>query len=363
MRNTGRPRGLVGGTVNHDPVVTGVIFQPHELRALLAKRRRDAEEYLRYFVNRDTLLSSSEADLAAGLVRVGRLRGLVLHRADAYQVPYAEGQFHNDDATGHQVAATRYTVVIPFVGDEALLWMRPDAMTLPASTVGVRDQELLLHHDANPGRNNPAAIRAAFDSLINSIEQGIAQTNRDIEKHNAAIAQWAPRAVAARRATVLADTQTQAAIGFPLKTRLDPAPYVDPIRPRQLVSRPAVPPASPPQVEPFRPEPLLRPADYEEALRVLTHCRNALERSPSTTAKLDEENIRDILLIGLNSRFEGPLRARSSTGRARPTFSSASRTATSSSASASSGTAPASSPTPSTSCSATPPGVIPRPLC
>ena len=38
---------------------------------------------------------------------------------------------------------------------------------------------------------------------------------------------------------------------------------------------------------------------------MLRNARNALERSPSMTASLDEETIRDLLLISLNAQFQG----------------------------------------------------------
>lgn len=44
---------------------------------------------------------------------------------------------------------------------------------------------------------------------------------------------------------------------------------------------------------------------YEQALAVLRNARNALERTPSMTANLDEEKIRDLLLVLLNAQFEG----------------------------------------------------------
>ncbi len=237
------------------------------------------------------------------MVRVGRLDGIVLQRNDAYQLPYKEVMKSpvEWDARAREVLTTRYTVAVPFTGDEALLWMRPDVPSLPAPTVEVRDHEILLSQDAEHGPTSARVISATLNSLIAQIEQIFVLMNRDIDKHNTTIASWIPGAVAARRAKILADRQTQAAIGFPLKTRNDPVTYVAPIRPRQLT------PASPslPRTQAFTPEPVLDDADYEEALRVLSNCRNALERSPSTAAKLDEENIRDILLIGLNSRFEG----------------------------------------------------------
>jgi hypothetical protein len=46
-------------------------------------------------------------------------------------------------------------------------------------------------------------------------------------------------------------------------------------------------------------------AAFEDVLKVLRHSRNALERSPSLTAKLLEEEIPFILLVSLNAVFEG----------------------------------------------------------
>lgn len=56
---------------------------------------------------------------------------------------------------------------------------------------------------------------------------------------------------------------------------------------------------------PFEPEPALPEPQYEQALGVLRNARNALERTPSMTANLDEEKIRDLLLVLLNAQFEG----------------------------------------------------------
>ncbi|MFF5538618.1 hypothetical protein ACFY71_40260 [Streptomyces cinerochromogenes] len=57
--------------------------------------------------------------------------------------------------------------------------------------------------------------------------------------------------------------------------------------------------------KPFRPEPALAEAHYEAALEVLRNQPNALERAPGTSTKMGEEEIRNLLLIGLNSHFEG----------------------------------------------------------
>ena len=59
------------------------------------------------------------------------------------------------------------------------------------------------------------------------------------------------------------------------------------------------------RIGPFQPEPYLPDAQYEQALEVLRNARNALERTPSMTAHLDEERIRDLLFVFLNAQFEG----------------------------------------------------------
>lgn len=50
---------------------------------------------------------------------------------------------------------------------------------------------------------------------------------------------------------------------------------------------------------------MLPDAQYEQALAVLRNARNALERSPSMTVNLNEERIRELLLMSLNAQFEG----------------------------------------------------------
>jgi hypothetical protein len=92
----------------------------------------------------------------------------------------------------------------------------------------------------------------------------------------------------------------EASLGFSVRQRPDAAQYAVPVKPRKIetVRRPTA-------NSTFQPEPVLPEAQYEQALNVLRNARNALERSPSMTASLDEEKIRDLLLMSLNAQFEG----------------------------------------------------------
>lgn len=89
--------------------------------------------------------------------------------------------------------------------------------------------------------------------------------------------------------------------GFPMRERPDAATYSVPIKRKTIVPRRTTTAAS----APFRPEPALDDAQYEAALEVLRRERNALERSPRTSSKMGEEQIRDLLLVHLNGHFEG----------------------------------------------------------
>ncbi len=53
---------------------------------------------------------------------------------------------------------------------------------------------------------------------------------------------------------------------------------------------------------------------YAEALRVLRHARNQMERLPSTTRGKGEEDIRDVLLVALGAAFAGRCTAESLNG-------------------------------------------------
>jgi hypothetical protein len=106
--------------------------------------------------------------------------------------------------------------------------------------------------------------------------------------------------VAERKAKLLADRQLEAGLGFPVRKRPDAPQYSVPVT-RRKIETPRRPAAS----GPFEPEPVLPETQYEQALGVLRNARNALERTPSMTANLDEEKIRDLLLVLLNAQFEG----------------------------------------------------------
>jgi hypothetical protein len=154
------------------------------------------------------------------------------------------------------------------------------------------------------GGADAAGVRANLDAVLDKIEQGLSWCQNDIDAHNQTIRATTPGLVAERRAKLLRDRELEAALGFPVQRRSDAASYAVPMR-RHRIAPAASPRPRPTLRGPFQPEPMLAEADYEAALGVLRNSRNALERSPSMTARLNEEQIRDLLLVNLNAQFEG----------------------------------------------------------
>jgi hypothetical protein len=285
------------------------LFSTGELRDYLTRARERAQDALLSYPA-DELLQAPEADVTAYLLDRALIDEVVLHRDRAELLDPSEHTVPTRDrfdlAVGRQtMRVTRWTLVIPFTGDDALLKLRASTYLSASAYAELRQEEIRLVWDGAYGSGDPQQIKSYFDGELDRVERQLAFTNNDVRNHNKAMEAELPGAVAARRAKHLADKQTQAALGFPVRRRNDIGTYSAPITRRRV--RHEKPPQRRPGAtgRPFAPEPALSDVDYEAALRVLISSRNALERNPSTVARLNEEQIRNILLIGLNNQFEG----------------------------------------------------------
>jgi hypothetical protein len=225
-----------------------------------------------------------------------------LRRDEAHLLPISEQTQTFKDPFGDRMTRrmTQPTLVVPYDGEKIVFSMRASQSSFNPPRADVADGELRLTwlgQDADAG-----AVRAHFDRELDEIERHLSWSQRDIDTHNQTIRTTTPDLVSQRRAKLFRDRELEAGIGFPIQRRSDASKYVVPMRRRRIA------PSSPPRptaIGPFQPEPMLDDADYEAALTVLRNARNALERSPSMTAKLNEEQIRDLLLVSLNAQFEG----------------------------------------------------------
>lgn len=279
------------------------LFSRDRLGNYLARAARKVDDELLNY-DPDELLLAAESDVIDYLVGLGMVEELVLHRERTYMLEPVEITKPSFRPNWPEQRVTRWTRVIPFSGDRHLFELKASSFTLNPPRAALDEHELHLRWEADRGQPTAAQLNTAFDHELSSIETHIGFTNLDVARHNRAMLDGIPGEVAARRAKHLADKQLQGELGYPIHRRNDAPAYAVPLNRRRIASapRPTRPAAATAQ---FAPEPALADADYEAAIKVLLNARNALEHSPSMTAKLNEEHIRDLLLMNLNAHFEG----------------------------------------------------------
>lgn len=251
----------------------------------------------------DDLLNTPEADVTEQLIELATVEAPSLIRNEARLDLPAEVAVEAMDF-GRQLRATvtRFTLVVPVTGASLAFQMtasRISGSVLPG-TIDHFDRVLRLHCD-NP--ENAGQARVYFERTLDEIEKRLEWIRADIQAHKQLMARQLPAAVAQRRAKLLRDRDMQASIGYPIMKRPDADSYSIPVKRRKITPGRQARPSGCSNA--YVPEPTIDEADYEAVLAVLRSARNALERSPSMSTKLDEEETRDLLLVMLNAQFEG----------------------------------------------------------
>lgn len=279
------------------------LFTTQTLSAALETQQREARQAIDKW-DPDELLGTAEADVAEYLVRKYSVACPVLHRDQAEALPVSEevqtarGMFSGDQ---YQQRVTKIAIAVPFDGEGDVFKYRASTFTGNTPRGQVRNGELILTWTGSQqSPRDPATVRQYFENELDKTEQHLGWSRTDIDRHNTSLRSLVSSSLAARKTQLLADRQLEVGLGFPVRQRPDATKYAVPVA-RRRIDTPRRPAAS----GPFQPEPVLSQAQYEQALTVLRNARNALERSPSMTASLDEEKIRDLLLMSLNAQFEG----------------------------------------------------------
>jgi hypothetical protein len=251
----------------------------------------------------DDLLNRAEADVVEELIELATVEVPSLAPDEARIEAPAEVTVDVMDF-GRQIQATvtRFTLVVPVAGDPSLFGMRASTFSAGAMLGQIDHQANALRLNCDNPKNGDEA-RAQFERTLDDIEKRLEWTRADIQRHNEQLAKQVPAAVAQRRAKLLRDRDMQASIGYPIMKRTDADSYSVPLKRRTITPGRVARPSG--RSNAYVPEPAIDDADYEAVLAVLRNARNALERSPSMSAKLDEEETRDLLLVMLNAQFEG----------------------------------------------------------
>ncbi len=277
------------------------LFTAGDLSSALQARQRGASKAVEEW-EPEKLLATAEADVVEYLIAEYSVACPVVHRDQAQQLPVSEDvvQVRGWIDEVYDRRQTKIVIAVPFDGEPDVFKYRASTQTTNPPRGEVHDGELHVAWTGEGSEVNATAVRQHLDSQLDKIEQYLSWSRGDIERYNANLRTLITSEVAQRRAKLLADRNLEAGIGFPVRQRPDAAKYAVPVARRKIVVA-----QRPTAHGPFQPEPFLPDAQYEQALAVLRNARNALERNPSMTANLDEEKIRDLLLVPLNAQFEG----------------------------------------------------------
>lgn len=249
----------------------------------------------------DQLLTQSENEIAAYLAEKHSVRCPDLNRDEMYADEPADVK---QSVRGYsdrmvEVPATRLVVHVPYEGERVFFFLRPSSFTYNPPRADISETEVVLTFEDR--QLNGERVRAQIDHDVGEIERWLSWSREMAERHNASLLDTALSAIRQRKEKLLRDRQMVAGLGIPVRRRGDAPSYAVPMNRR----RPSItkPPAR--TSGSYEPEPTLSDSDYEEAIRIIGNSSRQLERSPSTTLRLDEEERRDLLLVALNAQFEG----------------------------------------------------------
>lgn len=204
---------------------------------------------------------------------------------------------------GNQARGTRVQAVYPFTGDTRLFRYQPSTHIMMRLEAQIGHGTVTIE-SVRPGTDlNGAQVARDLVGIIDSIIKQAGHANSDVQQHNSAVDQTLRSAIEGRRVRVQKRRELAGTLGFPLTKRQD-APRPVPLQRKQLAMR-AEQPRRRDTSEPYRDEPALTDAQYEEVIEVVRGAMRAMERTPSVASGKYEEELRDQILIPLNGSFAG----------------------------------------------------------
>ena len=281
------------------------LFSRGELREFLAARIRSVTDRLET-TPEDEVLSRSTDDLAEHLVDLARLEPLAIS-SEPVDGGVSEGSQEAPDqfGTGRRYRRPVFNVhaVYEFTGDPELLHYRPSTYLATATRAEVLGNTLTVRATvAAQDQVDGTAARRSYEREIGHVRTNAAYSTADVNAYNAGLDGRIRPAIERRKGVLQQRRSIAGALGFPLQRRTD-APASVPLERKQLSFARPTPPPTPRY--PYRDEPALTTAQYEDVIGVVESTLLAMERTPSVASGKDEEALRDQILVQLNGAFKG----------------------------------------------------------
>ena len=197
------------------------------------------------------------------------------------------------------ISGTRVDVNISFTGEEWIFRYRtnPWSSDIPRAEV---DQGNLRISISLPHDSEPDEFKASYERRLQSITKYVEQSHNQVVEYNQSLPQLVQQTAASRRERLGKHANIAALLGIPLAAKAS-APPITPVKVK--IRRPPPLPVLPKTG--LAPEPGLANETYEHILHFIRHQGRTFERTPTTYAVHNEEDLRNIILAQLNGHFEG----------------------------------------------------------
>ncbi|HEU0008335.1 MAG TPA: hypothetical protein VFT34_00815 [Verrucomicrobiae bacterium] len=285
----------------------GSLFWKGSLLELLQERSRQlCEEVDRY--GRDFFLSSNLEGVADALAEKHVFELVRLHRDRTEIVEHGQTTIDEQKRTCLHVfdacmsmhsAATYYKFSVPFDGDGRLLMRRPSEfeMSLPWGEVVGNE----LHVLCKTSSRDRDAIRSRVDDNLNRVGRWLDRANKEVARFNSSLRTMAIERLQGRKTMLLQNAALAESLGFPIRARSAvPSTFKVPVHRKRL---PVVPPSALGQTAVH--DPYIDTEAYDDILRTIGSMTRVLELNPKAFTAMDEEALRFMLLVPLNSHYEG----------------------------------------------------------
>lgn len=282
------------------------LFSSGDLSVLLTREYQGVEGRIQS-IPKASLLNTPTEDLVERLATEFSVECPVLldeeihldHGEARIDVSHDQMRYIRDRSQPFYLTGRYVEVIAPFTGDGRVFELRSSMFSSMPPRGDVKGQELRIRfEELDP---DAAKFKRGIESELANVKKYLGWSANQIEDHNRRIVGVSRQRIEERRQRLLRDDEMVASLGFPLKKR-DGAPktYTLPVRRKAPVIR------RPPTTEqPFKPEPELAKAEYEEILRIVQNMVVVMERSPSAFRNMGEEDLRQHFLVQLNGQYEG----------------------------------------------------------
>lgn len=200
-----------------------------------------------------------------------------------------------DPARNLHQQSVHIKLLIPFEGDPDLFRVQPRTSPIMFESWSIQGSSLAFSITVDKDR--PQDLIRKKDELVKQLNSGLASLREDVQRPFETLREAVKNRVQSRlHATAKHDRFIESISNIiSIRKRPQATEIVTPTKRK--------PPPLPPAAE--RADPLVEMSAYEDILKTILAMVSVFERTPDVFRKMKEEDLRMILLVGLNGLYEG----------------------------------------------------------